>query len=214
MALSLHRWSLLVVPAVLSLTATTAFAEPAISPGAYVGIFAGYNKIDAVARDYDPANEQSYSGRGGLAGLQAGYDWNAGALVFGVAADASFTSARGSLLLTGPVIFKVDQQWEGALRGRLGYVVSGALLYATGGGAYAQFETKYSQLGLPFFVTDTDRWGWTAGVGIELPVTDRLGLAAEYRYSDYGKDGSSVTTPDGPYTLTNDRLTMGLNYRF
>jgi outer membrane immunogenic protein len=200
--------------AVLALSGT-AWAEPAVGPGIYLGVFGGYGEADATAREDDP-EPVHYVLSGGLAGVQGGYDWASGSFVIGVAGDAAWSSVRDSYLFPGggSVIFKARQEWEGSLRARAGFLASGALFYLTGGAAYSQFETQYSQVGLPFFVTDTDRWGWTAGAGFELPVADRWSVAAEYRYSDYGTEGSSATSPDGPYTLTTDRATLGLNYRF
>lgn len=199
---------------VAAFAASAAADTAAPRAGGYVGAFAGYGGIDAIARDYDPTFEQPYSASGWLAGAQAGYDWQSERLVFGVVADAAFDSVRGSDISGGPVIFKVRQEWEASLRGRLGYSVGAAVPYVTAGVAFAHFETKYSQVMLPFFVTDADRTGWTVGGGVEIPLGDRVSVVGEYRYSDYGKDGSQLTSPDGPYSLTTDRATVGLNYRF
>ncbi len=178
--------------------------------GTYGGVFGGYEALDVTARE--TTTPQAYDGDGGLVGLQIGHDWQADRWIYGVAGDVAYDFVHASIFFTGgPVVFKTRAEWEGSLRARLGYAMEGFTPYVTGGVAYAQFETKYSQVLLPFFVTDHDAWGWTLGAGAEVPIAERLSLAVEYRYSDYGSNGSAAT-PDGPHEFTTDRLTVGLNW--
>lgn len=195
----------------------TAAAWPLMSDNAfaagspYVGAFVGYVSMDPTARD-GSGGPVSYSADGATGGVQAGYDWNFGQYAIGVVADIAGDEVRGtSYDSSGPVIFKIDQQWDASFRARFAYPMQGFTPYLTGGLAYAQFESKYSQVGLPFFVTDFDRTGWTLDAGVEVPMSGTMSLSAEYRYADYGSDG---TLPDGPYKLTTNRVTLGVNYGF
>ncbi len=180
--------------------------------GTYAGVFGGYEALDVTARE--TTTPQDYDGDGGLVGLQVGHDWKSDGWLFGVAGDVAYDFVHASIFFTGgPVVFKTRAEFEGSLRARLGYAMDGFTPYVTGGVAYAQFETKYSQVLLPFFVTDHDAWGWTLGAGVEVPIAERMSLAIEYRYSDYGSNGSGFpATPDGPHEFTTDRLTVGLNW--
>lgn len=184
----------------------------AAQAGTYAGVFGGYEALDVTARETSTPEE--YDGDGGLVGLQVGHDWKADGWIYGVVADAAYDFTRASIFFSGgPVVFKARQEWEASLRARLGYAMEGFTPYVTGGLAYGQFETKYSQVMLPFFVTDHDAWGWTLGGGADVSVGERMSLSFEYRYSDYGSNGSGFpATPDGPHEFTTNRLTVGLNW--
>jgi len=179
-----------------------------------IGVFGGYGGVDATARDYDPLFEVPYSGSGALGGAQAGYDWQQGPWVFGLAADAAVSSVDATAEFSGPVVFKIRQQWEAALRGRIGHAFGSVLPYVTAGVAFSGFETKYSQLNLPYYVTDTDRVGVTVGAGAEIALSGKILLVSEYRYTCYGTEGSEIDTPDGPYTIKTQRATIGINFRY
>lgn len=183
----------------------------AANAGTYAGAFGGYAALDVTART--DSTPQDYDGDGGLLGVQAGHDWKTDGWVYGVAADLAYDFVHASIHLAGPVTFKTRQEWEGSLRARLGYEMSGFTPYVTGGVAFGQFETKYTQIALPFFVRDHDAWGWTLGAGAEVPVSEGLSFAIEYRYSDFGTNGDGFpATPDGPHEFTSDRVTAGLNW--
>jgi outer membrane immunogenic protein len=183
------------------------------SSGAYVGARLGHGWLDTTARS--GADEQAYDAEGIFAGIVAGYDQTMhGPWVIGAVIDFSTGNERGTLTQSGPVIFKIEQQWEATLRGRVGYALEGFTPYATGGLTYGAFQTQYSQVGLPFAVRDTAELGWTIGAGIEVPVDQRLSLVAEYRYSDYGDDVNAFGTVDGPYEVSSNKVHLGLNFGF
>ncbi len=100
---------------------------------------------------------------GWFGGIQVGYNWQAGAWVFGLEADASLTrmreSASGGFLVdsddtpgpggddlvirgTATLTQKIDA--FGTVRGRVGYAFNTLLIYATGGLAWARVETTLS----------------------------------------------------------------------
>lgn len=180
--------------------------------GAYAGIRLGHGWHDATARV--GAVEEDYDAKGGFLGVLVGYDqalqgpWSVGATL-----DFSAGNERGSLELAGPVIFKIKQEWEATLRGRVAYALQGFTPYATAGLTYGSFETQYSQVGLPFAVRDTGELGWTIGAGVEVPLQDRLSLVAEYRYTDYGDDVDAFGVIDGPYAVNSQKIHLGLNWK-
>jgi outer membrane immunogenic protein len=63
------------------------------------------------------------------------------------------------------------------------------------------------------------RNGWTAGGGIEVALTRRWSLKAEYLYMDFGTSTTTWAVPGLPTLSDSTRLNMntvraGLNYRF
>ena len=60
--------------------------------------------------------------------------------------------------------------------------------------------------------------GWTAGVGVEFPITQNIALGAEYLYIDMGKE--EVTMNIGGYPITDkgdlnlNTIRLGIKYRF
>ena len=65
----------------------------------------------------------------------------------------------------GDLGFEVN--WQGSIRGRVGYAFDRVLLYGTGGFALADIDTDGSG-------GDDDggtEWGWTLGAGVDYAVT-------------------------------------------
>jgi outer membrane immunogenic protein len=116
----------------------------------------------------DPA---SHAINGGLGGLQAGYNWQASAFVFGLETDIQITGQKGDskstatvttsqaclapcvppppLVTTGKLDYAQKLPWFGTLRGRLGVTpADGWLVYATGGLAFGEV-TSDANLTLP-----------------------------------------------------------------
>lgn len=156
------------------------------------------------------------SGPSGIVGgAQVGYDrLFANNWLVGVEADAAGTSIgsrlNADLDLGGPgtlqATIKSNLQYVGTVRGRFGYVTdSNYLFYATGGFAYGGVRTDFglnlSRGGATLLdVTAWDRridYGWTAGAGVERPITDHLSLRTEYLYFDLG----SHTIADGTFSV-------------
>jgi outer membrane immunogenic protein len=167
-------------------------------------------------------------------GVQAGYNWQAANLVFGLETDIQGSSQRDNktcVLFCEPNAsfdaFDAKLPWFGTVRGRLGYSVGSTLFYATGGYAYGSIKTSMSLQSMGGTGTtqfSSTKGGWTAGAGIETPVT-LLGLLGpnwtsktEYLYVDLG----SVSYPfnSGPLLgtfttgVTEHIFRTGLNYHF
>jgi outer membrane immunogenic protein len=163
---------------------------------------------------------------GGVAGGQIGYNWQAGAWVFGLETDLQWTGQKGSVqfcapaacplgALTAVVEHKLD--WFCTFRGRAGWLVDPrVLLYATGGLAYGQVTNNFSAgfVGLPLASVSAKntRVGWTIGGGVEGALSNNWTIKAEYLYMDLGTapgaTGSSTTiladTPSAALTTVID----------
>lgn len=183
--------------------------------GAYVGVQAGYawmetdNRLNGVAPDTKP--------NGFTVGGYVGYNHQLdnSPLVLGVEADLAYSDAKdssptGGFGAAGRIRNEIG--WTGALRGRVGYAFDRFLVYGAGGLAIADHEIKAR--GPISGSDDTVAVGWTIGGGVEAAITDNVSARVEYRYSDYGTDSFSVAGSRVKGDVTDNRVMMGLGYKF
>ena len=176
------------------------------------------------------AFNRSTTATGLLGGLQLGYNFQTGALVYGVETDISFSTAKKTI--TGPIPFQgiwtaeTGSRVFGTTRLRLGYAFDRSLLYVTGGVAYADMRNRFQActpgfcgLTVPFTNSTGWRAGYTVGGGWEYAIARNWSLKAEALH--YGLGTKRIVATDGTnsgYGLT-DRMTgwvarAGLNYLF
>lgn len=174
--------------------------------------FTGTNTLTGLKWDYAPA--------GAVGGLYAGGNYQIGAIVLGVETDIEATGIRGGFndpALGGAGNTKID--WQGSLRGRLGFAADRALFYGTGGLAYANISHTYNNLVAGSVeTTSAVRTGWTAGAGVEVALTPNFLARVEYRYTDFGsyRYDSVVTFPGltGQQEPRFGTVRVGGAYRF
>lgn len=172
---------------------------------------------------------------GFIGGVQAGYNWQATNLVFGLEADFQGSTQDDQvcvLLCSVPAggMFAADQSlpWFGTVRGRVGYASGPTLFYLTGGLAYGKVESDVTELlggttvNYSFSETKT---GWALGGGFERPF-DFFGIIggpnwsikAEYLYLDLGEVTHNYIQAGAANTFTSDvtnhMFRTGINYRF
>jgi high affinity Mn2+ porin len=209
--------------------------------GFYVGGHVGYGGGPSSWIAADTAGDRTsgardlfngldlFKGTGSFfAGLQGGYNimWLS-RLLLGVEADASFPntlagSATATSMFAGTANFTDMILHSGTVRGRVGYAFDHWLLYATGGFAWSYDRFTRTQLAGGTLDPGTGetallwRLGWTAGVGVELPVAPQWTARAEYLVSDFRS--SSEVFPTTPQSFASDltlqQLRFGLNYQF
>ena len=182
--------------------------------GLYIGVHAGYgwSDLDWTAGGTTVGD----SGAGWVGGGQIGYNWQRGALVFGVEADISGSGLDGSITCPNSAdACGHDVNWLASVRGRLGVTGNNnrTLFYATAGGAWA--DVDYTATGRPGF-SDT-HFGWVAGGGIEHMLTPNWSARIEYLY--YGFDGATAPAgalAGGPVDLDPSMQTVraGLSFKF
>ncbi|HTJ56014.1 MAG TPA: outer membrane protein [Devosiaceae bacterium] len=185
----------------LSAEPAPAYQPPAAADwgGAYVGASVGYGW--GTASDNGPASFGSSSTNGWLLGGQLGYNFHlADTLVAGVEGNIDWDNQSGTV--NG---ISVQRNWDGSLRGRLGFDLDGILPYAEAGIAFANATDSVG--GASASNTQT---GWTAGGGIEFKLADQVSVNAEYRYSDYGSQNFGSES----LGLTDSTVRTGLNYHF
>jgi outer membrane immunogenic protein len=201
--------------------------------GLYLGAHVGGAWGSTTAYDYGGVNTLddywSAAPSGVVAGMQLGYNWQAGALLYGLEGDLGYLGLAGSATSTYvPLGYdtstSTDSDFYLTLRGRLGVMINEWALYATGG--YIGADTTVSILGAcdaqlvctTPTVTGSNssfRSGWTLGGGMESALSPGCTAKIEYLYYDLGS--RSVTTSDGGnWTLETDGqlVRAGVNYRF
>ena len=171
--------------------------------GGYAGIMGGYSMGDT---DLDlVAGTNSIDTDGFNGSLFGGWNGQSGMFVYGLEGDVGYDWADGSNAGAS-----TDRGFNGSLRARMGVAATdNILVYATGGGAVARIEAND---GLGFSDSKT-MYGWTAGIGADVKLTEKVFARGEYRYTDYGSkdfDLSSVTEVDA----TSNNFLLGIGMKF
>ena len=167
---------------------------------------------------------------GGFGGGQIGYNWSGfgwgNQVVLGVEADIQGSGMNSSFdrndLNFGfaPALFHASQDinYFGTVRGRLGYAFGSALIYATGGFAYANVDTTVN-LGNGFNVLNSNKLetGWVAGGGVEYLFAPCWSAKVEYQFIDLSNQTVSGIATDGfvdrmPFDNTFHTVRAGINY--
>lgn len=171
--------------------------------GPYIGVHGGYGfgSFDTVG---GAGVSQSQSPKGGLGGIQGGYNWQVrDNWVIGVESDASWGSVSRS---SGGI--KVDVDALGTARARIGYAINNnVLLYGTGGLAWAHADSTTAGA-----TRDQFYFGGAVGGGVEYAFNPRWSTKIEYLYADFGKiHDFNGTNADA--SLDVSTVKVGLNYR-
>jgi outer membrane immunogenic protein len=116
-----------------------------------------------------------------------------------------------------------NEKWLDTLRGRVGFAWEHALLYGTGGAAFAGTDANICNTFLGVCSSNSQtRTGWVAGAGIEYAVWDNVSLKLEYLHADFGS-GRYFSTPVAlgvqnivtrDVRLSDDIVRAGINWRF
>jgi outer membrane immunogenic protein len=146
--------------------------------------------------------------KGSLGGGQIGYNWQVGALVWGIETDFDGTHISGSAMrasnnpvsgfppLSVQTLFSGSQSLDtlGTLRGRIGWTpIDRNLVYATGGLAYGHASSTIGASQIEVFgdtFTPSNGTaaktlpGWTFGGGWEWALTADWSVKTEYLYYD------------------------------
>lgn len=195
--------------------------------GLYVGGDIGYGsgRSDGVLNDGTfNVGPVPYSAdpKGMIGGGFAGYNYQMGQFVVGVEADWQAANLSGSgtgtfLISSYTMDTKVSNY--GSVRGRVGFAMDRWLVFATGGWAWGNAQTSYSDTGAPppFGTNKINGSGGTVGAGIEYAVTNNWLARVEYRYTDLGNHGFEVPScgcGDNGNRITINDVRFGLSYKF
>ena len=197
-------------------------APPVVEPlptwaGFYIGAVGGYASEDN--------GSNSFNRKGGFAGGTLGYNWQTANVVFGIEADAAWadvtSSTSGLALVPGLGVVPLSgtakiQDW-GTVRGRLGYAFGPALLYVTGGYAWADSKISFTVPGAASSDSHIHS-GWTVGAGGEYMFAPKWSVKAEYLYRSFGNENYTFATipglNGGTGTTNFHSGQVGVNYHF
>ena len=167
-------------------------------PYNWTGFYAGLN----LGYEWGWASNTGLSPKGFSGGAQGGYNWQTGSIVLGGETDLQLSAASDG---AGPFTF--SNPWFGTLRGRAGYALNNILFYATGGLAYGGGKAE-----LPGISESHSTIGWTAGGGLEVGLTRRWSVKAEYLYVDLAAQNYTITGLS--HEITSNVLRLGANFHF
>lgn len=191
----------------------------------------------------------SVDGSGVIGGLHAGYNWQAGSWVYGLEGDFQATSLKttstcdiqdagvgnSSPGACFPQVyspywsgydFGTELPWQGSVRARAGYAFGNALLYATGGVAFADIKTFYDTIppasptaGSQSF--EQTRAGFTVGGGLEYALDANWSARVEYRYSDFGTLSNAISSAGrfwngymDYHAIQENAVLFGISFKF
>lgn len=158
-----------------------------------------------------------------IGGAQAGYNWQMSNFVYGLEGDLSFGSQTQSVSVNaalGQSTFNARFSSLATIRGRLGLAFDRALVYATGGIAFANLKDEVGNTTIPFTAgPNTARTGWAAGGGVEYALTEHWTAKAEYLHAGFASRTVNFTVFGATnYSLVfKDSLDIGrigINYKF
>jgi outer membrane immunogenic protein len=183
--------------------------------GIYLGINGGYG-FGTVKWTPSGGGASSNKNNGGVAGGTLGFNYQIGALVWGVEGDFDWsgingTSANALCSVTGNC--QTGNTWLSTLRGRFGFAADRVLFYGTAGGVFGNEQLTANGT----TVTHTQA-GWTAGLGVEAALATNWTAKLEYLYANLGTGTcntvcSVVGTPVA-VGLTDNLVRLGINYKF
>jgi outer membrane immunogenic protein len=173
-----------------------------------------------------PVSQNSRSGF--LGGVQAGYNWQSGPVVFGIQGDIAGTDIKGTTpCLIGILSCTSRTNWLATASGRLGAVVlDRGLVYVKGGGAWMNTDHRVNApvVGNTLITSaSSDTWGWLLGMGTEWMITPNWTAFVEYNYIEFDKKNERfpLGAIQGVAFSVNADLTnklsiakVGVNYKF
>ncbi|HEY1878399.1 MAG TPA: outer membrane beta-barrel protein [Caulobacteraceae bacterium] len=250
----------LLIPAVVAACAAAASAHAQDQTDPWTGVYVGANLGGAWGTScatYEataPGGAATFTGShcpgGGMftGGVQAGYNYNMHNIVLGLEGDldgATSTSHSYTLTTAGapgvPAGTYVGASSKtpgliGTIRVRLGYAFGPALIYATGGGAFAGGSGGGSIAYIPPLGvaptatfsggTTGTRSGWTVGGGVEYKLSSNWSIKAEDLFINFANltppgncvgacsAFSNVTFRSATNAGNTNLFRVGVNYKF
>ena len=177
---------------------TPYYSNPAPSVYNWGGFYAGAN----LGYEWGKVTNIAINPNGIMGGLQAGYNWQSGAFVFGGETDIQASAADDTF-----APWKFSNPWFGTLRARAGYAMNNILVYGTFGLAYGGLHGE-----IPGLDENKTELGWTGGAGMEVGFAPNWSAKVEYLYMELGDRAFSITGMDNG--LQSSIFRFGVNYHF
>ncbi|WP_448660123.1 outer membrane protein [Sphingomonas sp. CJ99] len=145
-----------------------------------------------------------------------GIDKQMGNIVVGVVGEFGKSEASDSVTAfsSTPANYQFTRQldWNGAVRGRVGYAANTTLFYGTGGVTYGKIKNSFTStntLNAYEGRGDSEEWGWQAGGGVEQKLGRNFSIGLEYLFTRFDDDDYVVRASRGqaaanhPFVLGN-----------
>jgi outer membrane immunogenic protein len=152
-------------------------------------------------------------------GAQIGYNYQLGAALVGIEADVNGNSSFKDSVIAGDSsnAMRVGSKADisGTIRSRAGLVVNNALIYVTGGAAWADVKqtgiefrnlTTQPNFGLPTGITANNSgvlWGGVIGAGVEYALNPNWAIGAEFLHTMYQDRDANLVRANGSNLCTN-----------
>ena len=191
--------------------------------GVYIGIHAGAawqqatNSTDQYTGYGFGGLSHTTNNTGFIGGGQIGFNWQSGNIVYGVEADWSKLSGKGSY--SGYTFAENSIDWLGTARLRMGLAVGNGLAYVTGGVAYGKVNNTVGYCCTTSWSESKTRVGFAVGAGVEQLLSQNWTVRLEGMFVDLGR--SEVNTnnfggTDKRAKFSNQAVIVrgALNYKF
>lgn len=130
-------------------------------------------------------------------------------LVYSIEADITAADLTKNSSCAG-IECSFRSRWIETTRGRVGYMIDKTLLFATGGFAVSNINGTG-----PLGSSNSEKFGYAVGGGIEYSLTSNWSLRADYLHIDFGN--VSCNTCDATPLLfhaSSDEFRVGIVFRF
>ena len=148
-----------------------------------------------------------------IGGVQAGYNFQAGHLLFGIEGDFDWASFNHPAL-SAPTLGSVSHRWISTVAGRVGLVDDRWLVFAKLGGGWVHSDAAVNVIpGSPFWNGSTTNGGWLIGGGIEYGFKAHWTVKLEYDYLALSS-WNSASVPAVALSRDVQMIKAGINYKF
>jgi len=180
--------------------------------GFYAGVNGGYGTGTST---WSLVPGTDIKPKGAMFGGTLGYNWQSGAIVYGIEGDFDWSGVKGSNDCGVGVTCETSNTWLATFRGRVGYAFDRWLPYITAGGAYGNVKATASvPLAGLSASSSSDQLGWTAGAGVEYAFLGNWSAKLEYLYVDLGSFDAGAAPVVNNVSFKENILRAGLNYKF
>jgi opacity protein-like surface antigen len=206
----------------------TGTARPITNPtsnwaGFYIGAHGGYG-FSRMPGGYDEVGDHgsfSINPRGAVGGGQFGYNWQAGAWVYGIEVDGTWGGIKKSRIDGDGDTQKLETNALASARLRVGGVMGDTLVYLTGGVGFARSALTVTGTDTPSPAKATfNSWGAVFGGGADWALTPNWSVRVEglTYFFDHKTGLPNLTSDSDPQDYVRQSVVKvvraGVNYRF
>lgn len=178
--------------------------------GFYAGIAIGRENVNISTSG--PSDVQP-DGNAFVGGIFAGANYQMDNLVLGIEGNIDKSNFSKSATCNNPsYTCNTNIDFEGAVVGRVGFAMDNFLFYGLGGVAAAKYGGNTDD-GTVYKDSST-RVGWTAGLGLDVGLTENVFARLEYRHADYGKRDMTYDSTYPDVDVSSNTFKVGAGVKF